>query len=83
MILGFVGHVRRAMLWSDVVSMDVPMDVRIRPWEMPPGNLIFASEDLPLNPKRALSFRLNATGNWVLGFEHFGGTNKLLLLQLK
>jgi hypothetical protein len=59
------------------------MDVRIRLWEMPTGNLIFASEDLPLNPKRALSFRLNATGNWVLGFEHFGGTNKLLLLQLK
>jgi WD40 repeat protein len=82
-ILGFVGHVRKAMLWSDLVSMDVPMDVRIRLWEMPTGNLIFASEDLPLNPKRALSFRLNATGNWVLGFEHFGGTNKLLLLQLK
>lgn len=63
--------------------MDVPTDARIGLSELPAGKLIFASEDLPLNPKRALRFRLNATGDWVLGCEHFAGANKLLLLQFK
>jgi len=78
-LLGFVGHVRKEMIWSDLTTVDVPFDARIRLWEMPAGKLIFASEDLPLIPKRA-SFRLNAAGNWVIAFDQ--GT-KLLLLQLK
>lgn len=78
-LLGFVGHVRKEVIWSDLTTMDVPFDARIRLWEMPTGKPIFASEDLPMIPKRA-SFRLNATGNWIIGFDQ--GT-KLLLLQLK
>jgi WD40 repeat protein len=78
-LLGFVGHVRKEMIWSDLTTVDVPFDARIRLWEMPAGKLIFVSEDLPLIPKRA-SFRLNAAGNRVIAFDQ--GT-KLLLFQLK
>jgi WD40 repeat protein len=78
-VLGFVGRVRTEMIWSDLTTVDVPFDARIRLWEMPAGNLIFASEDLPLIPRRA-SFRLNAAGNWVIAFDQ---STKLLLLQLK
>lgn len=79
MLLGFVGHVRREMLWSDLVTTDVPVDARIQLWEIPTGKLVFVSDDLHLIPLRA-SFRLNATGNWIIGFDQ--GT-RLLLLQLK
>ena len=74
-----MGHVRKEMIWSDLTTVDVPFDARIRLWEMPAGKLIFASEDLPLIPKRA-SFRLNAAGNRVIAFDQ--GT-KLLVFQLK
>jgi hypothetical protein len=78
-LLGFVGRVRRVMEWSDFVSRDVALDARIRLWQMLAGKLIFAPEELPLIPNRA-SFRLNATGNRIIGFDQ--GT-KLFLLQLK
>jgi len=78
-LLGFVGRVRKEMLWSDLVTYEVPVDARIRLWEIPTGKLIFVSGDLHLIPLRA-SFRLNATGNWIIGFDQGW---RLLLLQLK
>ena len=78
-LLGFVGRVRKEMLWSDLTSMSVPIDTRIGLWEMPAGRLIFSSETLPLIPERA-SFRLNKNGSWIVGFDQ--GT-KLILLQLQ
>jgi hypothetical protein len=44
-LLGFVGRVRKEMIGSDLVTMNVPVDARIRLWQMPAGRLIFASED--------------------------------------
>lgn len=77
-LLGFVGRVRKVMDWSDFVSRNVALDTKIRLWEMPAEKVILASEELPLIPNRA-SFRLNTTGNWIIGFDQ--GT-KLLLVQL-
>jgi WD40 repeat protein len=77
-LLGFVGRVRKVMD-RELFRRDVALDARICLWKMPAGELIFASEELPLIPNRA-SFRLNATGNWIIGFDQ--GT-KLLVFQLK
>ena len=78
-LLGFVGRVRKGMIWSDLTTMNVAVDTRIGLWDIPTGKQIFASGNLPLIPSRA-SFRINTTGNWIIGFDQ--GT-RLLVLQLK
>jgi hypothetical protein len=78
-LLGFVGRVQKETIWSDLTTRNVAVDTRIRLWEIPTGKQIFASGNLPLIPNRA-SFRLNTTGNWIIGFDQ--GT-RLLVLELK
>jgi hypothetical protein len=78
-LLGFVGRVRKEMVWSDLTTMNVAVDTRIGLWDIPTGKQIFASGSLPLIPSRA-SFRLNTTGNWIVGFDQGAS---LLVLQLK
>ena len=76
-LLGFVGRVQKVMD-RELNSRDVAVDTRICVWKMPAGKPAFTSEELPLIPNRA-SFRLNSTGNWIIGFDQ--GT-KLLVLKL-
>jgi len=77
-LLGFVGRVQKVMD-RELNRRDVALDTRICVWKMPAGKPTFTSEELSLIPNRA-SFRLNSTGNWIIGFDQ--GT-KLLVLKLE